>query len=381
MLRNVEAAVALGRSADAKVRQAVEGKRGIEALGRISSVLIKEKNKGAKKGAAAWAKLVEACETCGTAIASVTELSASLLLGVLQFALSVGRVSSGGLGSLLSSIRTHAAVIGTRWAVDPAEYSYIRRTVIPELEKMWPHEVKRKKAITPAVLEQLLLHLRTWKAGADKDPWSVQMAAVLTAGFSGLMRSIDYANPKAPLRTDQLGVVDVPDDEDPDGGSTVALAVDLPFRKNKKGERDENADIVTLPQIVSAREAMERHLALSGRRIGEGDSNVFRRISRREGGKVLGQVYSRAQALKDFRWLLVKAAVCKDDGAAREYGLHSLRSGGATAMLVAKVPWDVVKKLGCWRVDGSMQLYDRRGAELAAEVARQWRSKHKKTRQ
>lgn len=376
-LRLIAPAVKRGvRVANAAAAMAAAG-GGIEALGALAGEP-KRARIAAGPAAAAWETLRDVCAAAGTEV--VNEVTTTMLSGVLLARAALDRVSVKTLGGFLSNVR--AACCDLRkatWAVSEEDYRWLRRALLPELALMYPYKIDRVRPLTLGVLRRVEAHLRPYLE-AD-DPFCVQMWAIMCLSFGGLLRSIDYCDKRALLRNDQLWIEENVEDGDGLVEGDV-LAADLPFRKNAKGERDTDFDTVYVPEcqadggVYGALAAMRHHLSLSGREIGGDDGFVFHRVSRTAGGEVLGDKYTYDQVLKDFRWVLEQAGVPNSD----EYGLHSPRSGGATYLLGLGVEWDVVKRLGCWRADASMEQYDRRATLVAATIMKATRRGAEATR-
>lgn len=166
------------------------------------------------------------------------------------------------------------------------------------------------------------------------------------------------------------------------------VEIDLFWRKTSKTVLDPLSDVLQLPFSDDPRfdvaRALRRHLELQGIAAGAGTTPLFRAIKYTlphpgdppSGVPLKGSpVYTRARHLGNLRKLLGHVGYGTPGGPLADrkpddFGLHSLRSGGATTLLALGVPWDVVKRLGNWKSDESMVNYDRRKEDLVFAVVR-----------
>jgi len=162
----------------------------------------------------------------------------------------------------------------------------------------------------------------------DDSCFSLRTAVMFAVGFAGFLRWDDLA---------RIRVCDLEFQEE---------CMEITLQKRKNDQLRQGSYVVVARQAgangaVSLCEKLIREMQL------QQDDLLLSNIVKSKSGwkKRQGSLqYSRAREL--FQSAIARAGLC-----VKEYGLHSLRSGGTTAAAAAKVPQRLIKHHGGWRSD------------------------------
>ena len=103
------------------------------------------------------------------------------------------------------------------------------------------------------------------------------------------------------------------------------------------------------------------------------DSFIIPRIgSRRNKSKHIGRVkldFTVNGSIYTWRTWIAKACVSIGLDPSK-YSGHSFRAGGATDLFTARVPFDIIKKMGRWKSDSSCRRYYRDDLDIADAVSK-----------
>eukprot|EP00117_Sycon_ciliatum_P009518 scpid21935/ scgid11781/ Integrase/recombinase xerD homolog len=186
----------------------------------------------------------------------------------------------------------------------------------------------RKQPLSKSVLRKLSKEYRRSESLQD-----LQVMTLLAIGFAGLLRWNDLTQ----LRVDEVLI------------KNQYAAVFLEVRKNDQ-LRHGNWIFIARSKGEACPVHLLEELVARGGHLQQ--SPLFGKISQHRGKKVIrGQMsYSRAREL-------VRCAVSRVGEDPNVYGLHSLRSGGATAAAAAGIPDRLIQRQGGWRSEKSMRMY------------------------
>ena len=360
-------AVEAGNAARRAVEEGLRGGGDGEAVVRAAIALHLPRLGAVKPGEASATRLYAAgCTALGVAAGPLT---ASRVLAVMFWGAARG-VQSGGIVPMLSGLR--AAVAGLRLqaaGLDAAAWTRLASDAAA-LRMYFPQVVDRKAPVTDAVLLQLRDVLAPYlqRPGLPGD-WARQWWSIVTLGYACCFRFADYQLLSLSCISELALAAGGVGGREP-GEPEASYTITMPFTKTQKDTWDKVRDARPVPRRggpLDASDALRAYLA--GRRMvpGGADELLFPRL--RKSGAVALKAgapgpYSHELALGNLRFLLDAARVPDGDS----YGMHSLRSGGATHYLALGLPWDVVKRIGNWRADSSLQIYDRRAGDLVRQV-------------
>ena len=206
---------------------------------------------------------------------------------------------------------------------DPTQNDLIKQ-VVAGAKRMLAHKTTKKEPITPEILEKLVEEF----AQEDADLDDLRIVIICLIGFAGFLRYSELAALKESdlyIYPDHMeAFIESSKTDQYRDGAWVVIA-----RTSAK----------TCPVLMA-----ERYMKLADIR-GSPDLNLFRGIVRTKNGVKLraqgGLSYTRMREL-----LLEKLTHVGLDP--KSYGLHSLRSGGATAAANAGVPDRLFKQHGRW---------------------------------
>ena len=215
---------------------------------------------------------------------------------------------------------------------DPTQHDLVKQ-VLAGARRILAHKTTKKEPITPEILERLVDEFAQQNAELD----DIRIVTICLVGFAGFLR---YSELEA-LKESDLQIF-------PDH-------MEIFIESSKTDQYRDGAWVViartsskTCPVAMT-----ERYVQLAGI-SGSSDLNLFRGIVRTKNGIKLrtqgGLSYTRMREL-----LLEKLAHLGLD--TKIYGLHSLRSGGATAAANAGVPDRLFKRHGRWRSETAKDGY------------------------
>ena len=244
-------------------------------------------------------------------------------------------------GPILSSL------YGVSWAhrkalvADPGNHPLVRQ-VCESAKRLLGHSVTKKKHLTTCNVRAIVD--RFAQPGADLS--DLQTTLLIVVGFAGFLRWNDLSN----IRVESITFFE------------LHMSIFLDKRKN---DQFHNGSVVNVTRsgLDSCPVCLtERFLARTGMSSGP----LFREIEGRgSAGRVssrsLRYATARSQALKAY------AAVGLDP---KEYGLHSLRSGGASAASLAGIPDRLISSHGGWKSESSRNRYIRDDRETLLSVSK-----------
>ena len=188
--------------------------------------------------------------------------------------------------------------------------------------------VCRKKPITAEVVQRLGRKLLRSPKLAD-----LQTAVLITLGYAGLMRWDDLSK----IVAEEIII------------RQKYMAVFLESRKNDQMRHGNWIIVSRWKGAVCPVKLVEAFLLRGRHREG---SPLFGRVRRDRKGEYVVKAMSYTRARE-----LVLGALEDIGEQPSQYGLHSLRSGGASAAIAAGIPDRLVKRQGGWRSDNAMGAY------------------------
>ena len=179
---------------------------------------------------------------------------------------------------------------------------------------------------------------------------SVRLLAICLLGFAGFMRCEELLKLEcADVKFKEEGMV-------------------LSIRSSKTDQFREGDSLLVgrTGAITCPVQMMERYFRM-GHLNGESHDRVFRAIVNSKGGEMLrksgGLSYSRLREL-----LLEKISML--GMGPRQFGMHSLRAGGATAAANAGVPDRLFKRHGRWRSESAKDCYVKDSVDSRLSVSK-----------
>lgn len=215
---------------------------------------------------------------------------------------------------------------------DPTQHELVKQ-VVAGAKRILAHQTNKKEPITPEILAKLVDKF----AGESADLDDIRIVAICLMSFAGFLRYNEVSALKESdlhIYSDHMEIfIEASKTDQYRDGAWVVIA-----RTQTK----------TCPVHM-----MERYTKLANV-TGSPDLHLFRGIVRSKNGVRLraqgGLSYTRMREL-----LLEKLAQVGLDP--KNYGLHSLRSGGATAAANAGVPDRLFKRHGRWRSENAKDGY------------------------
>ena len=231
---------------------------------------------------------------------------------------------------------------------DPTKHSLVKQ-VLEGAKRILAHKVVKKEPITPEILKSLVEKFAT----VDASLSDVRTLTICMLGFAGFLRYSELAN----LKESDVTFYD----------DHVEL-----FIETSKTDQYRDGSVV----VVIARTGSEccpvamlrRYLRMTGVSIDRpSDKYLFRRLVNTKNGQQLrgsaNLSYTRARELV----LDMLQAVGLDK---KQFSLHSLRSGGATAAANAGMPDRCFKRHGRWRSESAKDGYVRDKLESRLSVSK-----------
>ena len=237
-----------------------------------------------------------------------------------------------------TSVPVEEAVNAISWAhqiacTDDPTQSELVRQVLAGAKRILAHKTTKKEPITPEILAQLVDTFAGEKADLD----DVRVITWCLIGFAGFLRYSELAALK------ESDIMIFPEH------------MEIFIESSKTDQYRDGAWVViarTTTKICPVK-MVERYITL-GEISGSPDLHLFRGITRTKNGVKLrkqgGLSYTRMREL-----LLEKLE--KIGLNPKQYGLHSLRAGGATAAANAGVPDRLFKRHGRWRSENAKDGY------------------------
>ena len=224
----------------------------------------------------------------------------------------------------VSAISWYHGLLGIQ---DPTCNSQVRN-VLQAARRMLARPKQRKTPLTRELLQKVALNLLE-----DESLQSLQVLALITVGFAGLLRWDDLSH----IYADEIIVKE------------EYMAIFLDVRKNDQLRHGHWI-------LISRWDGELCPVSLVERLLAEGDYSghqlLFGRIRKSSGRRVIrgAMSYSRAREL-------IHDALSRTGVDPASYGLHSLRSGGASVAAAAGVPDRLIQRQGGWRSEVAMRAY------------------------
>ena len=293
------------------------------------------------------------------------------------------------VSSSISSLRSYVDRINSNpasdrrvdWHVSEDEYRTLHSQWLPGLRKVFVSEKKRAATLLPGDMARIRAALKAYRFADGTAYWDhpagIQLWAWLCVALALNLRGREYlsktANDRRGLHMGQLNVVRLapPAGSPPGSLGRLTYRIWLPFRKAEKGVLDWNKDTFELVRVpfgdLDPSTALTRHLETQGLvdKFGDVATPVWYKISHQAKPAAipaprfrLPGTYLKAAALEDLRQALQWAGY--PDAEANTFTTHSLRSGGATLlMLVTGGNKELVKEIGNWKSDEAFANYNR----------------------
>ena len=227
----------------------------------------------------------------------------------------------------------NSAVYGVNWVhkksgyQEPSEYSVVKQVVDPA-RRILARPAERKEPLSSALVRKVISHLEKGNLG------DLQLAALFSLGFFGFLRWDDLRH----LSVDIFYFAD----------SHVAI-----FLEKRKNDQFRDGSWVfvgrcsTLPCPVKI---IEKFLRIADHSKG---SPLFRRVLHtKRGGRLRKEAMSYSRAKE-----LIKKELSKEGLDPTKFGIHSLRSGGASAAAALGVPDRLFQRHGGWRSEKARNNY------------------------
>ena len=258
-------------------------------------------------------------------------------------------------------------------SVSADEITYLRRHIIPMLEKQFPSVVRQMSDLSDDHMLRLIMQLEPHCA--EGSLFSLEWRAILLLARSACLRSVDWLAPalsSANLRYTSVVV---------DGVPTRVLEARMAYTKARMSSYNPIRDHVIVPRDrrhggkLDYLPALEAYTQAVGLAIGTqewpapsstGTSAVpagpstwlfpryLRTSTSNERAPFENGTYRYERGLADFRFLLAKAGLDPS-----RYGLHSLRITGATYYLGLGLTETQVARIGLWSNPASITPYNR----------------------
>lgn len=227
----------------------------------------------------------------------------------------------------------NSAVYGIDWVHRknghgrPSEYSVVKQ-VTEAARRILAKPKSRKEPLSSAQVTRIVQRL---EKGSLAD---LQIAAMIALGFYGFLRWDDLSR----ITPKHLEF------------APTHLVVHLEKRKNDQFRKGTQVLIARADKTPCPVQVVEKFLKIGRHNPG---MIIWRRIQNTRGGQKLRSApmkYSRAREL--FKKELVKEGLD-----AKAYGLHSLRSGGATTAAALGIPDRLLQRQGGWRTAQAKNNY------------------------
>ena len=240
----------------------------------------------------------------------------------------------------------NSVIYGLKWAHsklgrDSAADDIMVKQLVESARRILSKPRKPKEPLMPYEVKQMVSYLR------KGDLQKLQIACMLALGFSGFMRWDDLSN----IYVDWIEVL-------PTHGDI--------FLYKRKNDQFRQGSWVKLARTGSADcpvAVLEEFMVVGGHR---GHSKLFRNIYRSKYG-----VRLRRQPLTYSRALELVRDTFRNFGLnPKDYGLHSLRSGGASAAAATEVPERLIARQGGWKSLSTVRRYIQEPLENALKASK-----------
>ena len=228
---------------------------------------------------------------------------------------------------------------------DPTQCKIVKQT-LAGAKRIRAHKTQKKEPITPEILQDLVKRF----AGNEAPLTDVRVVAICLLGFAGFLRFSEI---------EMLKESDV---------QIFQEHMEI-FIESSKTDQYRDGAWISISRSNSATypvAMLERYIAMGS--VGAAsDMHLFRGIVHTKSGENLrqkgGLSYTCMREL-----LLQKLAELGLD--AKQFGLHSLRSGGASAAANAGVPDRLFKRHGRWRSENAKDGYVKDSRESRLSVSK-----------
>ena len=227
----------------------------------------------------------------------------------------------------------NSAVYGVSWVhkksgyQEPSEYSVVKQ-VVEAARRILARPAERKEPLSSALVRKVISRLEKGNLG------DLQLAALFSLGFFGFLRWDDLRH----LSVDSFYFAD----------SHVAI-----FLKKRKNDQFRDGSWVFIARCSTPPcpvKIIEKFLRIADHSKG---SPLFRRVLHTKRGVRLrkeAMSYSRAKEL-------IRKELGKEGLDPTKFGIHSLRSGGASAAAALGVPDRLFQRHGGWRSEKARNNY------------------------
>ena len=219
----------------------------------------------------------------------------------------------------------NAAVYGLKWAhkklyLECLTESIIVMQLVESAARILSKARKPKEALTNKQVRSLILRLSIGSLA------KIQLACLIALGFSGFMRWDDLSK----IYVDEIIIT----------ASHAMMFVEK--RKNDQFREGSWIPVARSNTLSCPVSILEKFMRLGGHK---GHVKLFRKVCRVKKGMKLGvQGWSYNSALEMFKKELTDMGLN-----AKVYGLHSLRSGGASTAASVGIPDRLIARQGGWR--------------------------------
>ena len=226
----------------------------------------------------------------------------------------------------------------------PSSHPFVRAT-LEGLQRELAKPIVKKEPVTVEMLEAMVKDAES--SGTLSD---LRLVTACLLSFAGFLRSSELV---------ELRPCDC-------SATTQMLKVNIVKSKNDQLHHGSELLIARTNSSTCPVAMLERYMARTGMRWGD-DCYIFRAIQRTKNGETLRQSgHISYSCVMD----LFKKKVSKLGFEAPEFGLHSLRSGGATTTANAGVPDRLFKRHGRWRSENAKDGYIKDSVEKRLQVSK-----------
>ncbi|XP_065195710.1 uncharacterized protein LOC135827114 [Sycon ciliatum] len=223
---------------------------------------------------------------------------------------------------------------------DPTDNAQVRN-LVQAAKRLLAAPKNRKRPMTKQMLNQVATRLLR-----NESLQNLQTATLMTVGFAGLLRWNDLSN----IYVDEIEIK-----ED-------YMALFLEVRKNDQLRQGNWVLLSRWHGAVCPVALTERLLSRGGY---EGHQKLFGCIRQGNASQVVRDQMSYSRARE-----LIQDALCQANFNPSAFGLHSLRSGGASVAAAAGVPDRLIQRQGGWRSETSMRMYFKESLSAMLSVSR-----------
>ncbi|XP_065904717.1 integrase/recombinase xerD homolog isoform X3 [Dysidea avara] len=226
----------------------------------------------------------------------------------------------------------------------PSSHPFVRAT-LEGLQRELAKPIVKKEPVTVEMLEAMVKDAES--SGTLSD---LRLVTACLLSFAGFLRSSELV---------ELRPCDC-------SATTQMLKVNIVKSKNDQLRHGSELLIARTNSSTCPVAMLEQYMARTGMRWGD-DCYLFRAIQRTKNGETLRQSgHISYSCVMD----LFKKKMSKLGFEAPEFGLHSLRSGGATTAANAGVPDRLFKRHGRWRSENAKDGYIKDSVEKRLQVSK-----------